>query len=65
MSQTQQLIPQLIMFLYAIGYLDLPTSVASGLDAVSTPALLVITVLGLRLMISLFSQFFTSTPRNS
>ena len=113
MSQTQQLIPQLITFFYAIGYLalavfvciafykyvaaavqtrsifhtrvrmvgplavlfigprmalrqfDLPNSVASGLDAVSTLALLVITVLGLRLMINLFSQFFTSTPRNS
>ena len=113
MSPTSQLIPQLAMFFYAIGYLalaiyvciafykyvaaavqtrsifhtrvrmvgplavlfigprmalrqfDLPNSVASGLDAVSTLALLVIIVLGLRLMINLFSQFFTSTPRNS
>jgi hypothetical protein len=113
MSQTQQLIPQVITFFYAAGYLalalfvciafykylaaavqmrsifhtrvrmvgplavlfigprmalrqfDLPNSVASGLDAVSTLALLVITVLGLRLMISLLSQLFTSTPRNS
>jgi hypothetical protein len=112
MSQASQLIPQLMTFFSAIGYLalavfvcialykylaaavemrsifhtrvrmvaplaalyigprmalrqfDLPKSVASGLDAASTLALLVIMVLGLRMMIGLFSQFFTSTPRN-
>ena len=60
--------PLAILFIgprMALRQFDLPNGVASGLDAVSTLALLVITVLGLRLMINLFSQFFTSTPRNS
>jgi hypothetical protein len=36
----------------------------SGLDTVSMLAMLAIMVIGLRMMIGLFSQFFTSTPRN-
>ena len=48
----------------ALRQFDLPTSIASGLDTVSMLAMLVITVIGLRMIISLFSQFFTSTPRN-
>ena len=48
----------------ALRQFDLPKSVASGLETVSTLALLVIMVFGLRMMIGLFSQFFTSTPRN-
>jgi hypothetical protein len=49
----------------ALRQFDLPTSIASGLDTVSMLALLVIAVIGLRMMICLFLQFFTSTPRNS
>ena len=52
----------------ALRQFDLPTSMASGLDTVSMLAMLVITAIGLRMilrmMMSLFSQFFTSTPRN-
>jgi hypothetical protein len=48
----------------ALRQFDLPTSIASGLDTVSMLAMLVIMVIGLRMMIGLFSQFFTSTPRN-
>ena len=49
----------------ALRQFDLPKSVAFGLDAVSTLALLVILVFGLRMMIGLVSQFFTSTLPNS
>ena len=52
----------------ALRQFDFPTSIASGLDTVSMLAMLVITAIGLRMilrmMMSLFSQFFTSTPRN-
>jgi hypothetical protein len=48
----------------ALRQFDLPTSIAAGLDAVSMLAMLVIMVIGLRVLIGLFSQFFTSTARN-
>jgi hypothetical protein len=48
----------------ALRQFDFPTSIASGLDSVSMLAMLVIMAIGLRMMIGLFSQFFTSSPRN-
>jgi hypothetical protein len=48
----------------ALRQFDIPTSIASGLNAVSMLAMLVIMAIGLRMIIGLFSQFFTSTPRS-
>jgi hypothetical protein len=49
----------------ALHQFDLPKSVTFGLETVSTLAMLIIIVLGLRMMIGLLSQFFSSAPRNS
>lgn len=48
----------------ALRQFDLPSSIASGLDAVSLLAMLAIVAIGVRVMVVLFSQFFTSAPRN-
>jgi hypothetical protein len=66
-TRVRMAVPLAVLFIgprMALRQFDVPKSVASGLETVSMLALLVIMVLGLRMMIGLFSQLFTSTPRN-
>ena len=67
-TRVRMVAPLAVLFIgprMALRQFDLPKSVAFGLDTVSTLAMLVIMVFGLRMIIGLFSQFFTSAPRNS
>jgi hypothetical protein len=67
-TRVRMVAPLAVLFVgprMALRQFDLPKGVEFGLNTVSTLALLVITVFGLRMMIGFFSQFFTSTPGNS
>lgn len=67
-TRVRMVAPLAVLFIgprMALRQFDLPKRVAFGLDTVSTLAMLVIMVFGLRMIIGLFSQFFTSASRNS